>query len=152
MAKRKSSTNLQTTALLYIVIGILFIIFKNSILFWMMIGIGALFILSGILEITKKRTVNGVVNLAIGIVIIIFAATIVDVVLRIFGGALALKGFIDLITACKNKKKKVFRIIAALLTIAVGILLVLNLWATLSCFFIAIGAVLIVDGIIALLK
>ena len=150
MAKRKTSTNLQTTALLYIVIGILFIIFQNSILNWMMIGIGALFILNGILEITKKRTVNGVVNLAIGIVIIIFGAAVVDLVLRIFGVLLALKGLLDLITACK--KKKIFPILAALLTIIVGVLLVLNLWATLSWFFIAIGAVLIVDGIIALLK
>lgn len=150
MAKRKTSTNLQTTALLYIVIGILFIIFQNSILNWMMIGIGALFILNGILEITKKRTVNGVVNLAIGIVVIIFGAAVVDLVLRIFGVLLALKGLLDLVASCK--KKKIFPILAALLTIAVGVLLVLNLWVTLSWFFIAIGAVLIVDGIIALLK
>lgn len=150
MAKKKASTNSQTTALLYIVIGVLFLFFNHDIINWMMMGIGALFILNGILDISKKRTVNGVVNVVIGIVVIILGAAVVDLVLKIFGILLALKGILDLAGAAK--RKKVVAIIATLLTIAIGVLLVFDLYQTLTWFFTAIGIVLIVDGIISLVK
>jgi len=149
MAKKKSS-NLQTTALLYIAIGILFIIFKTTVLDWMMTGIGVLFIINGIIDITKERAVNGIVGIVIGAVIIIGGWAITDLILIIFGVLLAIKGIIDLGNALK--RKKLIPILSSALTVAAGVLVVIGKWIVLDWFFIALGIILIVDGIIALTK
>ncbi len=148
MAKRKQSV--ETTALLYIAIGILFIIFRGGVLNWMMTAIGALFIVFGILDLTKNRTFNGVVNIAIGIAVIICGWTLLSIVLLIFGIMLALKGLLALLASFK--RPKVLPILAAILTIAVGVVLIFFQQHLVDWFFIAMGAVLVVNGIMALIK
>ncbi len=149
MAKKRSS-NLQTTALLYIAIGILFIIFKATVLDWMMTGIGILFIVNGIIDVTKSRTVSGIVGIVIGAVIILGGWTLTGLILIIFGVSLAVKGVVDLIPALK--RKKLIPILSAALTVAAGILVIIGKWIVLDWFFIALGIILIVDGIIALTR
>lgn len=149
MAKKKSS-NLQTSALLYIAIGILFIIFKATVLDWMMTGIGILFIINGIIDISRQKTVNGIVGIVIGAVIIIGGWAITDLILVIFGILLAIKGIVDLGPALK--RKKLIPILSAALTVAAGVLVIIGKWVLLDWFFIALGIILIVDGIIALTK
>ena len=149
MAKRKS-LNLQTTALLYVAIGILFIIFKATVLDWMMTGIGVLFIINGIIDLTHGRTVTGIVGIGIGAIIIIGGWTLTGLILIIFGVLLAVKGALDLIPALK--RKKLIPILSSALTIAAGVLVALGKWIVLDWFFIALGIILIVDGVIALTK
>lgn len=149
MAKRKSS-NLQTTALLYIAIGILFIIFKATVLNWLMTGIGVLFIVNGIIDITKKNTISGIVGIVIGAVIIIGGWAITEIILIVFGVLLAVKGVLDLLSSLKSGK--LIPILSAALTVAAGILFIIGKWVVLDWFFIALGVLLIVDGIIGLTK
>ena len=150
MAKKKNSNAAQITALLYIVIGALFIIFKAGVLNWLMTAVGVLFIVNGIIDITKERTVNDIVNIAIGAVIILGGWTFVEIVLIVFGVLLALKGLLDLFAALKAKK--LFPILSSILTIVAGVLLVLGKWVMLDWFFIALGVLLVIDGLVALFK
>ena len=150
MAKRKTNNSTQITALLYIIIGALFIIFKAGVLNWVMTAIGVLFIVNGIIDITKSRTVNGIVNIAIGAIIILGGWTFVEIILIVFGVLLAIKGVLDLVTALKGGK--LFPILFAVITIVAGVMLVLGKWIMLDWFFIALGVLLIVDGVIGLFK
>ena len=55
MAKRNRKNSVQSTALLYIVVGVLFIIFRATLLNWLLTIVGALFIASGIIELVRGR-------------------------------------------------------------------------------------------------
>ena len=147
MAKRKS---LQTTALLYIIVGVLFIIFKALFLDWMMTAIGLLFIVNGIIDIARKRTLAGVVGIVIGAIVILCGWTFVDLVLTIFGVLLTAKGALDLLRVIG--RRRLIPLVSAILTIVIGVLFIVGNVIAQSWFYILIGVVLIVDGITALIR
>lgn len=149
MAKKKSSAS-QTTALLYIVIGALFIIFQGEMLNWIMTGIGVLLIANGTLDMKKDRDLSGVLSIATGTAIIIFGLGLTSLVLTVFGILLAAKGLIDLASAAKTKK--IIPILCAIVTVAAGVLLVLKKWVIVDWFFLALGILLVVNGVISLFQ
>ncbi|MCQ3035504.1 MAG: hypothetical protein MJ248_04760, partial [Bacilli bacterium] len=91
MAKKleKKQLNSLIIALAYLIIGVLFIVFKAGILGLAiqiaLTVLGVLFIVFGILGIVNKRLVEGIVNLVIGVVIIVFGWTLLMVIMIIFG-------------------------------------------------------------------
>ena len=150
MAKKAKRKSLDTTALLYIAIGILFIIFKAAALDWMMTVVGVLFIVNGIIDIAKKRLLPGVAGIIIGAVIILCGWTVIDLVLTIFGILLTAKGVLDFFHFFK--KKKLIPLISSILTVVIGVLFVIGNVIAQPWFYIVIGVVLIVDGITALTR
>ena len=155
MAKRKnqSSSDAIIMAILYIVIGILFIAFRSALLNWMLTVAGILAIAYGIYLIIKKNLVPGIIFVVVGILLILGGWFFLTVALIIFGVLLIVYGAKDLSELLQAKgKTPVFPVIVACLTIIAGILLVVSKWAFLDWFFIVIGALLIVDGILALIK
>lgn len=152
MAKSKKYVgNNVVYALLYILIGVLFIVFKNSILGWLMTIAGVVFIALGVLDILHKNITLGVIEAVIGIVIILGGWLFVEIVLIIFGALLIVKGATDLIKQLQGRKNAV-KIIVAVLTIAVGILLIVSKWVALEWFFIVLGVMFIINGSFALLQ
>ena len=87
MAK-KSNSNVSS-ALLYIVIGILLIVFRSQTLNWAMTAVGAFFVISGILDIAKKNTFGGFVSIVIGIAILVLGWTATHIVLLVLGVLMA---------------------------------------------------------------
>ena len=88
MAKKKQfkfSNNSLLNALLYIAVGILFCVFRSSMLNILMTVVGVLFIVYGIVSIVNKDTVTGVVSIAIGAIIILGGWLFVEIILIIFG-------------------------------------------------------------------
>ena len=136
-------------ALLYVIVGILFIVFKSGMLNWLMTIIGVVFIALGVYDIIKKNLTNGIIEAAIGVVIIVGGWVFVEIVLIVFGALLIVKGVTDLISLFKGSKD-VVSIIVALLTIALGVLLVVSKWVALDWMFIVIGVVFIVEGAFSL--
>ena len=136
------------SALLYILIGTLLAIFKEGVLDWAIFVIGAIFIVSGILEVVKKNYFGGAVSLIIGIAILILGGYLKDIVFLVLGILIAVKGLVSLFNALKAKNKNALSIVFPVLTIALGILLAFgNLVGALI--FIA-GILLIIDGVIGL--
>ena len=149
MAKKSDSA--IASALLYVVLGVLLIIFKSQTLGWAMTIAGVVFIISGVLDLVKGNAVGGAVSLIIGIAILVLGWTAVQIVLLVLGVLMAVKGLISLIQALKRKKKNILAIIFALLTMVAGGLIIFGyaseivdtvLWVT--------GILLVVDGILGL--
>ena len=69
------------SAILYIVIGVLLIIFKSETIGWAMTIAGILFVVSGILDIIKKNYTGGGISLAIGLAILILGWVAAKIVL-----------------------------------------------------------------------
>lgn len=137
-------------ALLYILTGLLLCIFRAQVLNVLLTVIGALFIAYGVIFLLRHEWTGGAVSLVIGIVLILGGWLFVEIVLIIFGILLTLKGVSDLVTAIRFRMP--LTIIFACLTLAIGILLVVSYWAMLDWFFILLGVIFIVNGILALLQ
>lgn len=154
MAKKnnKLSTNTLLTAILYIVIGILFIAFRSGLLGWALTVSGILAIAYGIYLIIKKDLVLGIIFVVLGILLILGGWLFVEIILIVFGVALIVYGVKGLIAAFQSKSKSIFAIVVSCLTIVAGILFVVSKWAMLDWMFIVIGVVLIVDGVMALIN
>lgn len=148
-SKNKFNTNL-TSALMYIIIGALFCIFKASVLGWLLTIAGVLFIVFGVIDLTKGGTTSGIINIAIGAVILLGGWFFVEVVLIVFGILLSIKGAVALANALKALNKSVFDIVFSALTLVVGIMLIVSKWAMFDIFFVIMGLTFIIDGVLEL--
>lgn len=150
MANSKKMDAKLLTAVLYIVIGVLFCIFRAALLQWLLTIVGVLFVVQGVLSLVKKDMVSGAVSLVIGLLLIIGGWTFVEVIMIVFGVLMIVKGVLDLLEALK-RKNNVVPIVFACLTLAVGVLLIVSRWAMLDWLFILIGVFFIADGVLGLL-
>jgi uncharacterized membrane protein HdeD (DUF308 family) len=145
MAK-KSNSNVSS-ALLYIVIGILLIVFRSQTLNWAMTAIGAFFVISGILDIAKKNTFGGFVSLVIGIAILVLGWTAAHIVLLVLGVLMAVKGVLALLQTL-TRKTTLFGILFPVLTIVAGLSLAFG--NGLDVVLVVAGVILVVDGFFGL--
>ena len=149
MATKKLSNNFFM-AILYVVVGALLCIFKAEVLNWVMTAAGVLFIAAGVLDVFKyKNTKGGIVNIAIGVVILVAGWLVLELALIIFGVLIAINGVKELLAV--KKSKSIMPYIAPVVTILVGVLLVVAQWLVFDWFFIVIGIIFIVNGVLALL-
>ncbi len=149
MAKKSDSA--VASALLYVILGVLLIVFKSQTLGWAMTIAGAVFIISGVLDIVKGNVAGGAVSLIIGIAILVLGWTAVTIVLLVLGILMAVKGLVSLIQALKRKKKNVLAIIFALLTIIAGGLIIFGYAsAIIDTVLLVAGILLVVDGVLGL--
>ena len=151
MAKSKKSNSNIVNALMYIIIGVLFCVFRAGVINWLMTIAGVLFIVFGVIDITKGGITQGVLNIAIGVIILLGGWLFLEIVLIVFGVLIAVKGVLSLATALKRKKANAFEVLFAVLTIVAGIMLIISKWAIMDWFFIVMGVLFIVDGALALL-
>lgn len=137
------------SSLLYIVIGLLLVIFRSQTLGWAMTIAGIVFVISGILDLVKKNWTGGAVSLIIGIAILILGWTATQIVLLVLGILIAIKGIVALIDVLKKSNKSVLEILFPILSVVVGLMLAFG--NGLDIMIIIVGALLMVDGIIGLL-
>ena len=151
MAKSKSALSFFLTALAYIAIGVLFIIKQATLIMWIMIVAGALFILQGLFDMIKnKETLTGLVKIIIGVALILCGVipALSAYALIALGALLILNALFIFFSSPKN----VFTILAFVLTVIVGLALVApQLFGfSLPWIFYIIGGVLIVNGLVLL--
>lgn len=147
MAKKTSSE--LSSSLLYIIIGVLLVIFRSQTLGWAMTIAGIIFVVSGILDLVKQNWVGGAVSLIIGISILILGWAAAQIVLLVLGILIAIKGIVSLIDVLKKKRKSALMILYPILSIVVGLMLAFG--NGLDIVIIIVGVLLIVDGVIGLL-
>lgn len=148
MAKKSNQNSVLFTSFLYIIVGLLLVIFRSETLNWAMTITGAIFAIFGVLELTKKNFAGGGVSLVIGIVILVLGWTLAGIVLLVLGILIAIKGVVDLLPLLKKKKPDIKALIVPVVTIVVGILLAFG--NGLDILIIITGILLIVDGAIGL--
>jgi Na+-driven multidrug efflux pump len=116
----KKSNNELISALLYIILGVLLIVFKGATLGWAMTIAGIVFAALGIVDIVKGRTAGGAVNLIIGILILVLGNTLLNLVLIVLGVLIAVKGLVDLREVFKRKKRNALMLVFPIISIVVG--------------------------------
>jgi len=146
MAK-KSGLNISSP-LLYIILGILLVVFGGQMLNWAMTIAGVFFAVIGVLDIVKGRVGSGLLNLIIGVVILVMGWTILDLVLLVLGILLIVRGALDLVAVFKRKRKNALMLISPILTIVIGV--ALGFGNLLSDIILVVGILLIIDGVLGL--
>ena len=80
------------TAVLYVVTGLLFIIFRSGVLNWVMTAIGILFIVQAVFSAVAKNWTSAAIYGVIGLVVILGGWLFLSVVLIVFGVLLVISG------------------------------------------------------------
>ena len=147
MAKKQN--NELFSAILYIVLGVLLIVFKAQALGWAMTIAGILFVISGALDLIRQNFVGGAVSLIIGIAILVLGWLAVEIVLLVLGILIAVKGIVALLAVFKRKRSNALDIVFPVLTVAVGIMLAFG--NGLDIMIVITGALLAIDGVLGLI-
>ena len=149
MAKKKISTNNIADCVLYGVIGLLLIILRASALEILMTIVGALLIVRGVLDVVNsKDLVRGVIEIAIGVVIIVCGWLIADVVLLVLGVLLTIKSAMEI---AKNYKKGFKANLENIVTLVIGVLLIVAKWALMDAMCVIAGVIFLINAVLALL-
>ena len=143
--EKKQNTEL-ISSVLYIVIGILLVIFRSQTLGWAMTAAGIFFIISGVFDIIGRNFVNGAVSLIIGISILVLGWTLAKIVLLVFGILIAIKGLILLFEVLQKKKKTLPEIIYPMASVVLGLLLAFG--NGLDVLIVVSGVLLALDGVV----
>ena len=149
MATKKTNAELFS-AVLYLVIGLLLVIFRTQTLGWAMTVAGVVFVVAGVLDIVKKNMVGGAVSLIIGIAILVLGWLAAQIVLLVLGILIAIKGVLALLDALKKHKTTLLDVLFPVLTIIVGVMLAFG--NGLDIMILIVGILLMVDGILGLLN
>ena len=146
----KKSNSELISSLLYIIVGVLLVVFRDRTLGWVMTVVGTIFLIFGALELLRKNWTGTAVSLIIGISIIVFGWVLTEIVILVLGVLIALKGVVSLIEALRQFKKNTVDIVFAALTIIIGLLLAFG--ELLSIMIAIAGVMLMFNGIIKLIN
>jgi uncharacterized membrane protein HdeD (DUF308 family) len=149
MATKKTNAELFS-AVLYLVIGLLLVIFRTQTLGWAMTIAGVVFVVAGVLDVVKKNMVGGAVSLIIGIAILVLGWLAAQIVLLVLGILIAIKGVVALLDALQKRKTTLLGVLFPVLTIIVGVMLAFG--NGLDIMILIVGILLMVDGILGLLN
>lgn len=145
----KKSNSELFSALLYIAIGVLLIIFRSQTLGWAMTIAGAVFVISGVLDIIKQNWTGGAVSLIIGIAILVLGWVAAQIVLLVLGILIAVKGVVALLNAFKKKGANALEIVFPILTVVIGVMLAFG--NGLDIMILIAGCLLAIDGVLGLI-
>ena len=145
----KKSNNELISALLYIILGVLLIIFKGATLGWAMTVAGIFFIISGVLDVVRKNMTSGAVSLIIGIAILVLGWLATQIVLLVLGVLIAIKGVLALVDAFKRSNKNALTVIFPVLTVVIGLAIAFG--NGVDIILVVCGVLLAIDGVLGLL-
>ena len=152
--KTKTNGSELLTALLYIVVGILFCIKQDAMIDILLTIAGVLLIVKGVLDIVAKRVASGVIAAVAGLAMLLLGwvfKSIIHIAIVIFGIVILIKAIQNIFEMLK-RKYTVLEMVGAILAAVIGVLLIFNGWGMINWVFILIGIALILDGAIALIK
>ena len=145
----KKSNNELISALLYIILGVLLIVFKGATIGWAMTIAGIFFIVSGILDVARKNMTGGAVSLIIGIAILVLGWLAAQIVLLVLGVLIAIKGVLALVDVFKKSRKNALDIVFPVLTVVIGLAIAFG--HGVDIILVVCGVLLAIDGVLGLL-
>lgn len=153
----KNKTERLAYAVLTIVIGMLFVIFKSRIIGIVATLLGIALIISAVNDIVKKRVVPFIIKGVLGIFVIVFGWSLMSAALYVFAVLLLIYGIILMYLTVKNNRgvelsDKILNYINPVLCSLTGFFLLFNQNGTISWIFVFCGVLLVIEGIIALVQ
>lgn len=137
---------------LSILLGILLLVFKGEVISIALTVLGVVFIVLGILDVTKNQTTPGIIRIVIGAVIIAFGWLLLSVALYVIAVLLVIAGIYGIYQTSTKKSSTALNYLQPVLLTLVGLCLFFNQGGTVAWVFIAVGIILVVQGIIGLLN
>lgn len=144
---RKNNSEIFSS-LLYIIVGVLLIVFRSQTLNWAMTVVGVIFIVSGILDVIGRNTTGGAVSLIIGIAVLVLGWVAAKIVLLVLGLLIAIKGSVALINLLKSGCRSALMLVFPLLSVVVGVMLAFG--NGLDVMIMIVGVLLAADGVLGL--
>ena len=152
MASKKFSKKLDgalISSILYILVGLLLLIFRTQTLGWAMTIAGIVFAVSGVLELLKKNWTAGGISLVIGVAILVLGWLFAKIVLLVLGIMIAVKGVLAILDVVNRKgRKNALELVFPILTVLAGLILAFG--NGLEILIIITGILLIADGLLGL--
>ena len=145
----KKANNEFFSSVLYILIGVLLIVFKGVTLIWAITIAGIFFLVSGVLDVINANYTGGAVSLIIGIAILVLGWLATAIVLLVLGIMIAVKGIVALINVLKSNRPNALQIVYPALSIALGIMLAFG--NGVDIIIVIVGVLLAVDGALGLI-
>lgn len=148
--------NKFVSAVLMVVLGILFLIWKGEVISVGMTVFGALLIIQAIVDVCNKEFVSCAIKALIGVVIIVFGWLLLEAALYILGAVMLIVGALQLIALLKNFSAipnlaaKILGFFHPGVYVVIGVSLLCNQGETMSIVFIIAGIFMIVEGALAL--
>lgn len=142
----KISTNL-ITAILTVVLGIMLLLFKDTVIDIAMTVIGVGLIVWAVFDFLDKNPSSAIVKAIVGVVIIVLGWLITDIVLYVLAGILLAYAVYEIYLLIKAKRKTWEAFVQPILFAVIAVLFFLKGfdWS-----FIVAGVILIIQGAVAL--
>jgi hypothetical protein len=161
--KNFNKTEMLIAAVLLAVMGVLFIVYKSSILGTViqvaLTVLGVAIIVLGVLDLLAGLLVPAIVKIVVGIAIIIFGWTLLDIVLFIIAVLLIVYGVLELVQVIRLRAKSnntlgtILMYAVPILWIVVGVCVLCGgLNTALDIMFIIIGVVALIQAVVMLVK
>ena len=143
-------------AILSIIMGILFCIYRGGVIGIATTIIGVLILIIGVLSLISADVIGGLIYIVLGIVIIVFGWAIAKIAIYVLAVILIVIGIMQLVGYSKQNIKgtntgmTILIYAIPIIDIVIGVLLFINLGGTVDWIFYVTGVLLIIDGIIGL--
>ncbi len=150
------NTNKMITAVVAIIVGILFIAMKGEVISLAMTALGIAAVVMGILDITKSESKGGVIKLVVGALIITFGWLFTSVMLYIIAALMIIYCIGNLVASLKTDGYPMSTVQAIrtyakpVIGLVAGACLLLNQGRTVSWAFVIAGIVFVAEGIMML--
>ncbi len=152
MAKKKVQNKLGGplfASILYILVGLLLIIFRTEMIKIAMTIVGAVFVVFGVLDLLKKNWTGGGISVLIGAAVIVLGWFLVKIVLLVLGILIAVKGVLAILEVVNRRgKKNALDLLFPILTVIAGLILAFG--NGLDWLIIITGILLLADGLLGL--
>lgn len=143
------------SALLTILLGVMFIVMKQEVISVAMTVFGVVLIVLGIMNFIDKEVVPAVIKIVLGALIIVFGWVLVSAVLYIVAALLLIYGILLLYSRIKLRVKgwrqMLFAYAEPVVFIVISFFLFFNQGGTLAWVFIVSGIFTVVEGILMLI-
>ena len=149
----KSSTT--AAGIIYIIFGLLCIIFQSNIISFIELWAGLALIAFGIINLIKEGIINGLLMIIFGILVLLLGGFVVAVVLYIIAIAAIVIGiqrvcYFSKHRAAVNDSILGPEVLRAILLIIFGVIFLFNQVGTVNVIFIIEGIIMIVSGVCAI--
>ncbi len=150
-------TSQLISAIMTLVLGILFLILKDDVIGIALTVLGIVLIITAVLELIRKNFTSGIIKAVLGIAVLVIGWTLLDIAIIVVGIVLMVYGILELIKRIVAIVKKqtdgflatILGFIAPAICIAASVLLLtgkaLDIGITIA------GVLFIIDGVLALI-
>ena len=140
------------SAILTILVGVLFIAFKAGVVGWAMTVFGVVLIVGGVLNLVDHIVPPAVVKIVMGVVVIVFGWTLMSAVLYVFAAVLLIYGILQIYDLVVNKIKNVWGYLSPVFLVVIAVCLLFNQGGTINWVFVVSGIFLIIEGALLLVS